>query len=81
MWGDRLLEKIAARLRQAYADPESVASFGGGTFAVMLESVGSMTDTGRLLQSAAAGLFTEPFNVEGQELRAFDPFRRRVLSA
>lgn len=67
--GDRLIEKIASRLKQTYNDPECVAYFGGGTFALRVESVGNATDTGRLLQSAASRLFTEPFNVEGQELR------------
>lgn len=67
--GDRLIEKVAARLKQAYADPECVAYFGGGTFAVMLADVGNATDTGRLMQNAAAQTFVEPFYVEGHELR------------
>ena len=67
--GDRLIEKVAARLKQAYADPECVAYFGGGTFAVMLAEVGNATDTGRLMQNAAAQTFVEPFYVEGHELR------------
>jgi diguanylate cyclase (GGDEF)-like protein len=67
--GDRLLEKIAVRLKQAYADSESAAYFGGGTFALMLTSVGNTADTGRMLQSAAAQLFVEPFDIDGQELR------------
>jgi diguanylate cyclase (GGDEF)-like protein len=67
--GDRLIEKVAARLKQAYADPECVAYFGGGTFAVMLADAGNATDTGRLMQNAAAQTFVEPFYVEGHELR------------
>src|ERR1700691_707908 len=67
--GDRLIEKIAARLKQAYADPECVAYFGGGTFAVMLAEVGSTTDTGPIMQNAAAQTFVEPFYIEGHELR------------
>jgi diguanylate cyclase (GGDEF)-like protein len=67
--GDRLLEKIAFRLKQAYADSESAAYFGGGTFALMLTGIGNTADTGRVLQNAAAQLFVEPFNIDGQELR------------
>jgi diguanylate cyclase (GGDEF)-like protein len=67
--GDRLIEKVAARLKQAYPDPECVAYFGGGTFAVMLAEVGSTTDTGRIMQNAAAQTFVEPFYIEGHELR------------
>jgi diguanylate cyclase (GGDEF)-like protein len=67
--GDRLLEKIAARLKQTYADSECAAYFGGGTFALMVPGVGNAADTDRLLQNAAAQLFLEPFHVDGQELR------------
>jgi diguanylate cyclase (GGDEF)-like protein len=67
--GDRLIEKIAVRLKQAYADPECVAYFGGGTFAVMLADMGNSSDTGRLMQNAAAQTFVEPFYIDGHELR------------
>jgi diguanylate cyclase (GGDEF)-like protein len=67
--GDRLIEKVAVRLKQAYPDPECVAYFGGGTFAVMLADLGSTTDTGRIMQNAAAQTFVEPFYIEGHELR------------
>jgi diguanylate cyclase (GGDEF)-like protein len=67
--GDRLLERIAFRLKQAYADSESAAYFGGGTFALMLTSIGNASDTGRIQQNAAAQLFVEPFEIDGQELR------------
>jgi diguanylate cyclase (GGDEF)-like protein len=67
--GDRLIEKIAVRLKQAYTDPECVAYFGGGTFAVMLADMGNSSDTGRLMQNAAAQTFVEPFYIDGHELR------------
>jgi EAL domain-containing protein (putative c-di-GMP-specific phosphodiesterase class I) len=35
----------------------------------MLPSAAAAADTGRILQSAAAQLFVEPFDIEGQELR------------
>jgi len=67
--GDRLLEKIAARVKQVYTDAECAAYFGGGTFALMLTGAGNSEDTGRMLQNAATQLFIEPFNLDGQELR------------
>jgi diguanylate cyclase (GGDEF)-like protein/PAS domain S-box-containing protein len=67
--GDRLLENIAARLKQRYPDGESVAYFGGGTFALTLPDSGSSADTGRLLQNAAAQLFVEPFIIDEHQLR------------
>jgi len=67
--GDRLIERIAARLKHAYPDPECIAYFGGGTFAVMLADIGNSADTGRLMQNAASQSFVEPFFVEDHELR------------
>jgi diguanylate cyclase (GGDEF)-like protein len=67
--GDSLIEKIATRLKQTYADSECVGYFGGGTFVVTLVNGGNGSDTGVLLQSAAAPLFVEPFHIDGQELR------------
>jgi diguanylate cyclase (GGDEF)-like protein len=67
--GDRLLEKIAARMKQTYADSECAAYFGGGTFALMLTAIGNPADTGRMLQNAAMQFFAEPFEIDGQVLR------------
>jgi diguanylate cyclase (GGDEF)-like protein len=67
--GDSLIEKIAARLKQTYADSECVGYFGGGTFVISLANSGNASDTGLMLQSAAAPLFNEPFHIDGQELR------------
>jgi diguanylate cyclase (GGDEF)-like protein len=67
--GDRLIEGIAARLKQTFIDPDRVAYFGGGTFAVMLEGGTHKTDTARILHNPAAQAFVEPFKIDGQELR------------
>lgn len=67
--GDGLIEKIAARLKQTYADSECVGYFGGGTFVIALSNAGNPSDTGIILPSAAAPLFLDPFHVDGHELR------------
>jgi diguanylate cyclase (GGDEF)-like protein len=67
--GDSLIEKIAARLKQTYTDSECVGYFGGGTFVISIANCSNVSDTGLLLQSAAAPLFVEPFQIDGQELR------------
>jgi len=67
--GDSLIEKIAARLKQTYADSECVGYFGGGTFVISLLNTSNVSDTGLMAQSAAAPLFVEPFYIDGQELR------------
>ena len=67
--GDRLIEGMAARLKQTFGDPDRVAYFGGGTFAVMLDGGTNKTDTARILHNPAAQAFVEPFKIDGQELR------------
>ena len=67
--GDSLIEKIAARLKQTYTDSESVGYFGGGTFVISIANNRDASETGLVLQGAAAPLFSEPFQIDGQELR------------
>jgi len=67
--GDRLIEKIAARLKQNFTDPDCLAHFGGGTFALRPQSVGDEADSARLLQNALAQVLVESFDIDGQELR------------
>jgi diguanylate cyclase (GGDEF)-like protein len=67
--GDSLIEKIATRLKQAYADSECVGYFGGGTFVLTLADGSSDEDPGVLWQGVAASLFDEPFFIDGQALR------------
>ncbi len=67
--GDRLIEKIAARLKQKFADPDCLAHFGGGTFALRPRDVGDEADSARSLQNALTKVFLESFDIDGQELR------------
>jgi|HubBroStandDraft_1064217.scaffolds.fasta_scaffold22394_2 PAS domain S-box-containing protein/diguanylate cyclase (GGDEF)-like protein len=67
--GDRLIENMAVRLKHAYSDPEKLAYFGGGTFAMALPSIGPGNDIGPLLQYSIGRLFVEPINVEGHDFR------------
>jgi PAS domain S-box-containing protein/diguanylate cyclase (GGDEF)-like protein len=67
--GDRVLEGMASRLKHAYADPEKLAYFGGGTFAIALPNIGNAADLGPLLQYSIGRLFVEPINIDGHEFR------------
>jgi diguanylate cyclase (GGDEF)-like protein len=67
--GDSLIETIATRLKQTYADSECVGYIGGGTFVLTLTNGPSNEDTGIVFHSAAAPLFVDPFYIDGQELR------------
>jgi PAS domain S-box-containing protein/diguanylate cyclase (GGDEF)-like protein len=65
--GDRLLENIAARLKEAYNN-EAVAYLGNGTFALTFATAAKVGETGRIMQDAAARLFTQPLLIEGHAL-------------
>jgi diguanylate cyclase (GGDEF)-like protein len=65
--GDLLIQTIAERLKQVFNDPETIAYFGGGTFALTLSE--DSGDIARLWQNVAAKLFAESFQLEGEELR------------
>jgi len=69
--GDRLIEAIAARIKQTYPNSDCAAYFGGGTFALVLPTVESREgeDLGHLMQNAGAQLFAECFEINGQALR------------
>ena len=69
--GDMLIEAIAARIKETHSNADCAAYFGGGTFALMLPTLGAsdIEDIGRLMQEAAAQLFVKPFFIAGQELR------------
>ena len=66
--GDHLLEKIAARIKQAY-DSEDAAYLGGGTFAVTFPHQENAGDTGSISLNPTNRLFSDPFTVDGHELR------------
>ena len=69
--GDRLLEKIAARIKQTLRELGLRGLFRRRHFRDHAGTAGGRCDddTGRLLQSAAAQLFAEPFLIDEQELR------------
>lgn len=66
--GDQLLAQIAARMRRQFENEESLAHFGGGTFAAAFTETIDPRDTVRL-QSAMSKIIVESFAVEGRELR------------
>jgi PAS domain S-box-containing protein/diguanylate cyclase (GGDEF)-like protein len=67
--GDRLIERIAARLKQSHDDTEHLAYLGGGTFVALLSNSGKLDSTAQISQNAISRLFTEPFHIDGQEFR------------
>jgi PAS domain S-box-containing protein/diguanylate cyclase (GGDEF)-like protein len=67
--GDRLLEAIARRLRDAYSNTEQLGYLGGGTFVVALIGERDSSDLGAMLRKSIADLFAQPLHVEAHEIR------------
>ncbi len=64
--GDLLLQCIADRMKSRVGHSEYVAHLGGATFACLLPELDG-TDL-RLVQARVAGLFADPFPLEGRQL-------------
>lgn len=67
--GDLLLQHVADRLKRRFPQTETLAHFGGGTFAFVRKLDTTFTD--ELLTSARehmAAVFGEPFIIEGREI-------------
>jgi diguanylate cyclase (GGDEF)-like protein len=69
--GDRLIEEIAARIKQTYPNFDCAGYLGQGTFALALPTVASRDgkERGQLMQNAAAQLFATSFEIAGRDLR------------
>jgi diguanylate cyclase (GGDEF)-like protein len=65
--GDRLLEQIAVRIREAWSDSEHVGYLGGGTFALLLKEPvsGDAPSMPEMLKEA----LDSPLLLDGEELR------------
>ena len=66
--GDLLLQHVADRLRRHFPDTEMIAQFGGGTFAVTLESSADPADSVSALHAKLAAVFGRPFELEAREI-------------
>jgi len=66
--GDLLLQHIVDRLRRHFHDTELLAHFGGGTFAIVLEAVGSADELTHRFDEDLAALFGKPFDIGKRQL-------------
>ena len=66
--GDKLVQGIAERLSQCIRRTDSVARIGGDEFTVLLEKTTSTNDTVIIAQKII-DVITEPFDINGQQLR------------
>jgi diguanylate cyclase (GGDEF)-like protein len=67
--GDQLLIGIADRLGHCLREVDTAARLGGDEFAVLLEGIGDLRDATRTAERIQRAL-TEPFILEGKEIRA-----------
>lgn len=67
--GDRVLQAVAQRLREAVGDLHRVARLGGNTFAVMFPDIAVAQEAARRLEHDPAKFFGLPFEIDGRELR------------
>lgn len=67
-FGDRLLKRIASRLREAARPADTVARLGGDEFAVLLDRVPGVEECVAVAQRAVM-LLSEPFELDGHALR------------
>ena len=65
--GDRVLIKVAERLRSVVREEDSVARIGGDEFTVILEGLKSPADSGRVAAELVAA-FEAPLEIDGQML-------------
>ncbi|MBI2311399.1 MAG: EAL domain-containing protein [Betaproteobacteria bacterium] len=67
--GDALLKYLASSLQAALSDSGDVARIGADLFAILLTRLREESDAGRLVQELVARIASQPFHIDGQELR------------
>ncbi len=65
--GDRLLSKVADRIRQAVRPGDTVARFGGDEFVILAEGIEDVAECDAIAGRLSAALAT-PFTLSGQEV-------------
>jgi diguanylate cyclase (GGDEF)-like protein/PAS domain S-box-containing protein len=67
--GDRVLQEVARRLREAAGGPNRVARLGSNVFSLVFPSIASAGEVRRRLEEAATSFFGRAFAAGGRELR------------
>ena len=69
LMGDKLLVRVADRVRRHLRDTDTAARFGGDEFAVLLEDVADLPSVDQVLQRLLEHL-GEPYDIEGHRVVA-----------
>jgi diguanylate cyclase (GGDEF)-like protein len=69
LFGDKLLQQTAQRLKGCMRAEDTIARLGGDEFAIILENINSQIEIDSFARKIIS-LFKFPFNIDGQELNA-----------
>ncbi len=64
--GDKLLKKVAVRLRESVRETDTVARFGGDEFVILLTEITDMKDVGPIAEKVLCHL-GQPYHLNGRE--------------
>jgi diguanylate cyclase (GGDEF)-like protein/PAS domain S-box-containing protein len=67
--GDRVLQQVAQRLREASGDIHRLARLGNDVFALMFQDIKTAEEVARRLEERSVKFFGVPFLVDGHEVR------------
>jgi diguanylate cyclase (GGDEF)-like protein len=68
--GDLLLQQAALRLKAPLRGSQLLARLGGDEFAVVVPSIASPSEVERLAEEILAAVATQPFEIDGQQIRS-----------
>ncbi len=69
LFGDKLLQQTAQRLRTCLREEDTIARLGGDEFAVIIENL-EQAEQAEVLARKIIRLFQRPFDIDGQEIHA-----------
>ncbi len=69
LFGDKLLQQTALRLRNCLREQDTIARLGGDEFAIIIENLENR-DQAEILARKIIHLFQYPYDIDGQEIHA-----------
>ncbi|MCK4708922.1 MAG: GGDEF domain-containing protein, partial [Gammaproteobacteria bacterium] len=67
LFGDKLLQQTATRLKQAMRSEDTIARLGGDEFAIIIENISSTAEA-EIFTNKIIQLFNRPFHIDEQEI-------------
>jgi diguanylate cyclase (GGDEF)-like protein/PAS domain S-box-containing protein len=67
--GDRVLQAVAQRFKEAIGNPDHTARLGSNLFAALIPAIREAEQVARTIEQAGAKIFATPLQIDGQEVR------------